>query len=138
VGEFHYHGTQAFFPRRAIRDQRYKLIHNLLAGKTTPINRVDGDPTGKFAATDKYRDTPAGIAFRRYEDPPEWEFYDLEKDPIEFENLISHVEHAATIESLKSALVEWRKETKDPLLDSDGIDRFLQKAETAKKKMLKK
>ncbi len=138
VGEFHFHGTHPFFPRRAIRDQRYKLIHNLLAGESKPINRVDGDPTGKFASTDKYRDTPAGKAFQRYENPPEWEFYDLENDPVEFENLVSAPEHATRIESLKSALMEWRKETKDPLLDTDGVERFLKKAETAKRKLATK
>lgn len=138
VGEFHYHGAQAFFPRRAIRNDRYKLIHNLLAGKSKPINRVDGDPTGKFASTEKYQNAPAGIAFRRYENPPEWEFYDLKSDPVEFKNLAADPAHAATIESLRSALMQWRKETKDPLLDADGIERFLKKAETAKRKMTKK
>lgn len=32
VAEFHYHGASPFYPRRAITDGRYKLIHNLLAG----------------------------------------------------------------------------------------------------------
>lgn len=138
VGEFHFHGTSPFFPRRAIRDERYKLIHNLLAGESKPINRVDGDPTGKFASAEQYRDTPAGKAFLRYTNPPEWEFYDLENDSVEFENLIGDPAHATKIESLKSALLTWRKETRDPLLNPDGIDRFLKKAETAKQKQAKK
>lgn len=137
VGEFHYHGTQSFFPRRAIRDERFKLIHNQLAGESKPINRVDGDPTGRFAEEVKYKDSPAGKAFRRYSDPPEWEFYDLEGDPVEFVNLIDVPEHAERVEKLKVELLKWRRETQDPLLDEDGIQRFLKKGETAKKRMEK-
>lgn len=135
VGEFHYHGANAFFPRRAIRDDRYKLIHNLLAGESKPINRIDGDPTGKFAEEEKYKDTAAGVAFRRYSDPPEWEFYDLEADPVEFENRIDESSHREKIEELKQALLDWRKETQDPLLEKDGFDRFRKKGEEAAKRM---
>ncbi len=124
VGEFHYHGNQGFFPRRAITDGRFKLIHNLLAGSAKPIHRVDGDPTGKFAETEKYRDTPAGKAFQRYVDPPEWEFHDLENDPVEFENLVEDAGHAETIARLKDALVAWQKETGDPLLEPGGFEAF--------------
>jgi N-sulfoglucosamine sulfohydrolase len=137
VGEFHYHGTQGFFPRRAIRDQRYKLIHNLLAGEATPIGRVDGDPTGKFAEMEKYRDTPAGEAFRRWTDPPEWEFYDLANDPVEFENRIDDPRHAEKIAELKADLLEWQEETSDPLLREEGFARFQQWGEEANRRMNK-
>ena len=137
AAEFHYHGTQGFFPRRAIRDQRYKLIHNLLAGKNKPINRVDGDPTGRYAEEDKYRDTPAGEAFRRYSDPPEWEFYDLEADPIEFNNVAEHPDQADHVAALKGALLDWRKRTGDPLLEESGFDRFRQWGDEAVARMKK-
>lgn len=135
VGEFHYHGNSPFFPRRAITDGRYKLIHNLLAGKAQPGNRVDADPTGKFAEEEKYRNAPAGQAFRRYSDPPEWEFYDLESDSIEFFNLAAESEHDAKIEELKAALLAWRRQTEDPLLEDDGFDRFRKKGEAAAKRL---
>lgn len=134
VGEFHYHGSTGFFPRRAIRDGRFKLIHNLLAGKARPINRIDSDPTGQFASQPKYADTPAGEAFRRFENPPEWEFYDLEADPIEFFNLADDTSHAEKIAELKSALLAWRKDTQDPLLEADGFERFRAKGEAAAKR----
>ena len=138
AGEFHYHGTQGFFPRRAIRDQRYKLIHNLIAGKGEPISRVDGDPNGQFADTDKYRDTPAGKAFQRYVDPPEWELYDLDNDPVEFENLADNPEHSEKLSELKFALMNWRKETNDPLLSEDGFKKFEQWGKEAEARMKKK
>lgn len=138
VGEFHYHGNRGFFPRRAIRNQRYKLIHNQLAGTGKPIDRVDGDPVGKFAETDKYRDQPAGKAFRRYTNPPEWEFYDLDNDPVEFVNLIDSPDHTGMIAELKSALLRWREETGDPILTKEGIKEFLRLGKEAEARMKKK
>ncbi len=137
VGEFHYHGNHGFFPRRAIRNQRFKLIHNPLAGKGLPIGRVDGDPTGKFAATAKYENTPAGKAFQRYLNPPEWEFYDLQSDPVEFRNLIEEPAHAEMVQQLKAALIDWQKATTDPLLEQEGFDRFLALGEKAVERMKK-
>jgi len=131
AGEFHYHGFQPFFPRRAIRDERFKLIHNLIAGEAKPVGRVDGDPNNRFADTDKYRDTPAGKAFQRYLDPPEWELYDLEADPIEFYNLADDPQHAETLAELQSALRKWQEETDDPLLTSEGFARFRKWGEQA-------
>lgn len=134
VGEFHYHGSGDFFPRRAIRDQRYKLIHNQLAGKSRPVYRVDGDPTAPFASEEKYRNTPAGKAFQRYMDPPEWEFYDLKNDPVEFINLADSGEHGERIARMKSALLEWRAETGDPLLTEEGVARFKSLGDEARKR----
>lgn len=130
--EFHYHGNTNFFPRRAVTDGRFKLIHNLLAGEASPTNRVDGDPTGKFADEEKYRDTPAGAAFRRYADPPEWELHDLENDAVEFTNLAADPAHAAQLAELQAALAKWREETNDPLLEESGLDRFRQIGEEAR------
>ena len=41
VAEFHYHGANPFFPRRAITDGRYKLIYNILGGQSRANNVVD-------------------------------------------------------------------------------------------------
>ena len=124
AGEFHYHGPGAFFPRRAIRDARFKLIHNPLAGQSRPPSRVDADPTGQFAEEPRYRDTVAAAAHRRFIDPPEWELYDLEKDPVEFHNLADDLSHAGIRSELERALLDWREETGDPLLEEQGRVRF--------------
>lgn len=135
AGEFHYHGYQRFFPRRAVRDDRYKLIHNLLAGRARPVDRVDGDPTGAFAETEKYLGTPAAEAHHRFADPPEWELYDLEADPHEFVNLAANESHAAELEKLQESLLEWRRKTEDPLLAPDGIETFRRLGEEAKRRI---
>jgi N-sulfoglucosamine sulfohydrolase len=135
VGEFHYHGAQPFFPRRAVRGGQFKLIHNPLAGKAKPNFRVDGDPIADAATSEKYRDTAAGRAFHRYMDPPEWELYDLQNDPVEFYNLIEDPALAAEVERLKNALRSWQVETKDPLADPENFDKFRAKGAAAAKRM---
>ena len=81
------HGIRPFYPRRAIRDQRYKLIHNLLAGTQKPSPGIDGDFAYKFSRGARYDGTEIRRAFDTFADPPEFELYDLESDPIEFHNL---------------------------------------------------
>ncbi len=48
-----------------------------------------------------------------YQDPEEFELYDLEKDPWEKENLYGKAEHADRVKQLKGRLEELRKETGD-------------------------
>jgi N-sulfoglucosamine sulfohydrolase len=123
VGEFHMHG-RPFFPRRAIRDGRYKLIHNLLAGKLKPSHNVDGDLGYKLSREARYDGTDVRRAFATLADPPEIEFYDLETDPWEFNNVAGKPEYAEAQERLSQALLEWRKETADPFVDAEFLDRL--------------
>lgn len=123
VGEFHMHG-RPFFPRRAIRDGRYKLIHNLLAGKVKPSHNIDGDLGYKLSRESQYDNTDIRRAFDTYADPPEFEFYDLESDPWEFNNVAGKAEHKEAQERLTAALLEWRKQTNDPFLDLAFLDKL--------------
>ncbi len=124
VGEFHLHGARNFFPRRAIRDQRYKLIHNLLAGAARPATGIDGDDAWRTSREGRYDGTKVRDAFERYANPPEFEFYDLESDPVEFVNLAGKPEFRAQQQRLYAALLSWRKETQDPLLDAAFLERM--------------
>ena len=121
VGEFHMHGAP-WYPRRAIRDSRYKLIHNLLAGSLLPSNRIDGDIGYAVSREARYEGTPIRRAFDVYADPPEFELYDLNQDPWEFDNLAGRPEVAEIEERLKAALEEWRRETDDPCLDPEFME----------------
>lgn len=113
AAEFHFHG-KPFYPRRAIRDGRYKLIHNILAGKAKPGTGIDGDTAYAKSKTD----APAAArkAFEIFADPPEFELYDLSTDPVEFHNIAGVAAHAAAERRLKKALLDWRKQTNDPAL----------------------
>ena len=125
VSEFHFHGRWPFYPRRAIRDQRYKLIHNLLAGKARPWPEIDGDPAYRTSQEPRYEDTPIRRAFDTFADPPEFELYDLEEDPIEFHNLAGKPGYEAIQQRLRDALLRWRKATDDPFLDPAFIEKMI-------------
>lgn len=122
--EFHYHGNKPFFPRRAIRDNRWKLIHNLRAGQATPNTSVDGDHALRLSRESSHKDTAAGRAFEVAANPPEFELYDLQEDPAEFHNLAAKPAHAATLEAMKQALLQWQRETDDPLLTKQGWEKL--------------
>jgi hypothetical protein len=59
AGEYHQHTGPPFFPRRALRDSRYQVIHNLLAGKLKISARVDGDTASEVVQKAAYDGTPA-------------------------------------------------------------------------------
>lgn len=127
VAEFHFHGSRPFYPRRAIRDHRYKLIHNLLAGKAKPSTGIDADPAYKVSREPRYDGTPVRRAFDTFADPPEFELYDLEEDAVEFNNLAGKPEYRSIQERLAKALLEYRKQTDDPFLDTGFLERIGQR-----------
>jgi len=124
VGEFHFHGSRPFYPRRAIRDQRYKLIHNLLAGKSKPSNSIDADPAYRISRQSRYDGTPVRQAFDTFANPPEFELYDLRNDPVEFNNLAGKAGHEAIQKRLTEALFEYRRQTDDPFLDPEFVEKI--------------
>jgi N-sulfoglucosamine sulfohydrolase len=124
VAEFHFHGTSPFYPRRGIRNARYHLIHNQLAGRNRPSNGIDGDQAMKFSQLEKYAGTPARRAFDTFADPPEFELYDLQQDSAELNNLAGAPQLAAVEEELKLALRHWQEETHDILLDPAMVQKL--------------
>lgn len=126
VGEFHYHGATPLFPRRAITDGRYKLIHNLRAGQLSAPSSVDGDRAYEEAMKLE-EGHPARAAMTRLKDPPEWELYDLKEDPIEFRNLAGQSEVASIESQLKASLATWCDHTNDPFGDPKFIKAVEQK-----------
>lgn len=130
--EFHFHGSRPFFPRRAIRDHRYKLIHNLLAGRVNPSTGIDGDRAYQVSQSPQYAGTEIQRAFATFANPPEFELYDLEADPIEFHNLAGRPEYRTVEERLKRALWRWRRETRDPFLDPGFLERVLELTRTGR------
>ncbi len=118
AAEFHYHGHSPFFPRRAITDGRFKLIHNLRAGELAASPSVDGD-RAHILARQLRSDHPARRAMERLNKPPAWELYDLEEDPNEFVNLAGDVQWQNIANRLKTALREWQRQTNDKFSDED-------------------
>lgn len=120
--EFHVHSHHNPYPQRAVRNDRYKLIHNLLSGTANPgyaftlRKKVDGD-----ALEEALTEAPEQVAqaYARMEDPPEYELYDLQKDPYEWNNLAGKKKYRKVFKELSTALSSWQEQTLDPMIDKD-------------------
>ena len=125
--EYHLHSNHNYYPQRTVRDERYKLIWNLMPDQVNPgydftMGRFySADELGKALAEAPVRVREAYARMRR---PPEFELYDLERDPYEFENLAPDPDHGAVLTELKKALLAWRRETADPFLDAENVMRL--------------
>jgi N-sulfoglucosamine sulfohydrolase len=145
--EYHTHGGMLnYFPQRAVRTDRYKLIENLLPGEVHP----DYDTTfSKLAKEAKRREISGGLnlhafiaqsqpevteAYARMRQPPRYELYDLQMDPYEFHNLTEMPEHQEQLKELISSLQSWREETRDPLLNPEALRRLTEEVRSIGKK----
>lgn len=120
--EFHLHSPHNFYPQRTVRDERFKLIRNLLPGEINPgadytlTKYFQGLPDVIASAPE-----PVRSAYRRMSAPSEFELYDLQADPYEFKDLASDPSHADNLRRLQAELAAWRKRTNDPLLDPANV-----------------
>jgi N-sulfoglucosamine sulfohydrolase len=127
--EYHTHATAPNFnPQRAVRDNRYKLIHNLYPGE---VNRnftftFNKDRYGYDSAAKAAEEAPEHIreTYRRMRIQPRFELYDLYADPNEFHNLADNPAYADVFEELSGALTVLREQSGDPLLDPDILNQF--------------
>jgi N-sulfoglucosamine sulfohydrolase len=140
--EFHVHSNHNPWPQRTVRDERYKLIYNPVAGKVNP--GYDFTMSKKFfkaseaelmaAAPEQVR-----AAYQIMKKPPLYELYDLQVDPFEFKNLAEDPAHTKTLDRLIAELVYWQKYTEDALKFPELARRLffmIQKAGTAKRQAL--
>jgi len=116
--EFTAHAGGHFYPRRAVRDGRYKLIRNLHA------DRRPNPLSGLGTHIEQYVDgeSPEWIrqAFANWAHPPRFELYDLRADPFEFRNLAGRDDLAEVQSRLREALETWRRETNDPVTEDSA------------------
>ena len=122
--EYHGHYPPLYFPQRTIRDDRYKLIVNLLQDRPNPI----AEACTRFSQPSYLRReelATAGDAVRRayqtWAHAPPIELYDLKDDPHEFNNLAGRAEYAHIQDRLQAELARWQKETADPLTDPQKL-----------------
>ena len=136
--EYHTHAAAPnYHPQRAVRNDRYKLIENLLPDTLNPdyantIRKLEADATsrGEKGFSGGLHNAIANAtaevvaAYALMETPPRYELYDLQNDPYEFHNLATSPEYAATLVDLQDQLTHWREQTKDPLLDPKSLQRL--------------
>ncbi len=129
--EYHLHSAHNYYPQRAIRNERYKLIENLQPGEEDPgyeftVKRFFGQQV--LAALPKAPKT-VQAAYVLMERPPKYQLYDLQGDPYEFVNLASNPDHRTAFEELSTELTRWRQATRDPLLNPANVTRLKREIE---------
>jgi arabinogalactan endo-1,4-beta-galactosidase/arylsulfatase A-like enzyme len=130
VTEYHSHTTVDWWPMRSIRDERYKLIVNLLAG-TDAGNYIleggrvqgEGDSADLSAGLASGKETISNAIYRRMKQPPLFELYDLARDPGETVNLAADVKYRPVLDRLLDDLRKWQEQTKDPFTDKAYLEK---------------
>ena len=125
--EFTLHWPETYYPGRAVRDRRYKLVHNLLPERLNPvydIYLIQQRP--RTFRPEELKNAPKHIqqAYKIFRQPPEFELYDLQKDPWEFHNLAEDTRYTEQLNRLTRKLAEWQEETNDPLRHTHILDKF--------------
>jgi len=120
-----------YYPRRSVRDQQFKLIHNINFQEENPHVGFYIGRQGHFVAGTNLEEIAALDAdmaevYRIWRNPPEFELYDLNNDPNEFKNLSEKPEYSNQLERLKKVLKQWQIDTKDPFNDPAKLERFNQ------------
>ena len=134
-------GSAAFFyfPKRSVRDKRYKLIHNPLRDRENPKFYFYAEQKGgAFAGGTKISEIDSAgpeiqQVYQTWRMPPKYELYDLEKDPLEFNNLSANPEYKEIMAGLIEVLEKWQKDTKDPMADPVKLARYTREVDSISK-----
>jgi len=113
-------GKMNDFPQRCVRGERFKFVLNLKPEKKwkTHFTEVAGIP---HSHRDVYAtwlakaqsDTATARLIDVIENHPEVEFYDLQADPYELNNLASDPDYAESLRAHRQRLEEWMTKTGD-------------------------
>ena len=97
-----------------IHGERHKLIYNPVRSRNQ-------------AGISRYQNSniPENLWLPEYVDPPEFELYDLDEDPYEFNNLAEDPAYEAMRNRLFRAMREFQQAIKDPFLDPQNVDFYL-------------
>jgi N-sulfoglucosamine sulfohydrolase len=130
--EFHLHSAHNFYPQRTVTDGRFKLIQNLLPNEVNPgydyaVNRFFPDFETAFSSAPDHIQR----AYQTMRQPPQFELYDLQKDPFEFTNLANQACFAQDLSRLQKELYQWRKSTQDPFLNQGNLLRLKKEVEAS-------
>ncbi len=123
-----------YYPERVLRTRKYKLIQNLNYRMPFPIDQdLYLAPTFRELLNKSISHLPTKWykSIISYYYRPEYEFFDVVKDPEELDNLSDQPKLATVFAKLKRKLSKWRNLTDDPwicapgaVLENTGIYRY--------------
>jgi N-sulfoglucosamine sulfohydrolase len=113
-----FHEVTMYYPMRAVRTRRHKLIWNLAPELTYPhASDLWGSPTWQsILRSDSDDPRMGGRRVRDFLHRPAFELYDLQADPDELSNLASDPSQGGVLADLKARLLAMMESTKDPWL----------------------
>lgn len=115
------HEITMYYPMRAIRTHRYKLIHNLNYQAGFPIDQDFYMSPTFLDLLNNTRSNQNTYWFKTLKDyyyRPEWELFDLKLDPEETNNVADKPSMKKIMADLSARLQRWQKDTTDPWLCS--------------------
>ena len=105
------------YPIRSISDGRYRLIWNLTPKETYVEKHIE---KAEWYLSWKAQDTDqAHKIMNRYKNRPEFELYDIKKDPFEMNNLADVKKYSKKKAELTMELQKWMKQQNDTGADKD-------------------
>jgi N-sulfoglucosamine sulfohydrolase len=125
--EFTLHWPQTYYPGRAVRDNHFKFVHNLLPNRKNPVYDIYLIQQRPKTFTPKeLENVPPEIqdTYKIFRQPPEFELYDLQNDTWEFHNLAKDTRYMEQLIYLKKQLAEWQQRTNDPLRHEYILNKF--------------
>ena len=116
-------------PMRALRNDRYLLVHNLRLEDSEvipdgPIDatrymNIDGGPTAQYIIDNIEKPEVRRLYELAFDRRPEFELYNVKTDPDQIENLAAKPKHKKTLEKLREQLRTTLTERKDPRFSGD-------------------
>ncbi|MEQ8785045.1 MAG: sulfatase [Pirellulaceae bacterium] len=125
--EYHGHYPLLYFPQRTVRDDRYKLIVNLLQDRPNPVAAAcTSQAQVSYVSREDVAagSPPVRQAYATWSSAPPVELYDLERDPHERRNLADDPSLAVVKMRLLDHLRAWQAATNDPLADAEKLRRL--------------
>ena len=109
-----FHEITMYYPMRTVITDQYKLIWNIAWQLPYPSSTDLWASSTYQVALKSKEQMYAGRSLKDYIQRPEFELYDLEKDPWETRNLASNRAYSVELEELKLKLRGFQERTNDP------------------------
>ncbi len=109
-----FHEITMYYPMRVLRERKYKLIYNIVHDITYPSSMDLYNSLTWQWLLKHHIDRLGSRTLQKYLHRPQFELYDLQKDPDELHNLASDAAYAKELERMKTKLKAFQKKTSDP------------------------
>ena len=103
-----------YYPMRMIRTHNYKLIWNIAHPLEYPTGWHVWEGSVNAAIRNRNIKYLGKRKTKAYKHRPQFELYDLKKDPLEINNVADKKAYQETLEALKTKLFAFQKSTNDP------------------------